>query len=211
MLEKTRDSLARQITETETVALDRINRLDNKTAENLTLEKERLAERVSRAEDKEAEDIFGMRQRTERFVQEFDEALAGVHRAILGLSKDKSMIGSNIVVPIPDWDRQVERGSGREYADKVQRQDELLPAHNKGAAAALKGSPEGIGGGGMKCRRLSGFWILFMSSMCSCSIRLSVNITSWLCPRRPGVGMERFLRPSTTPKLCMICPSTQDR
>merc|ERR1712054_676095 len=33
-----------------------------------------------------------------------------IQRAILGLSKDKAMIGSNIVVPLPEWDRPVSAG-----------------------------------------------------------------------------------------------------
>jgi hypothetical protein len=86
----------------------RCNTLDNKMHDGLQALSTRLEDKLYKREVYTNDELQAVRQKQERQVAEWDEAVKAIHRAILGLSKDKSLLGSNIVVPLPEWDRPVD-------------------------------------------------------------------------------------------------------
>lgn len=89
---------------------DKARNLEEKIRSGLDGERKRCENRLQTAENEAAAGIARVRDRCERVNKEMDEGFQGVHRAVLGLSKDKSLIGAQIVVPLPSWDKVSKEG-----------------------------------------------------------------------------------------------------
>eukprot|EP00392_Amoebophrya_sp_AT5.2_P012112 g12207.t1 len=104
-LTRTKTSLDDKIDSTKTALIEKQEMMGEKFEESLKLTNKKFEERQARQENWSAQEFAFVKQKQERSTADLRVSIAAVHRAILGLSKDKSMIGANIVVPLPSWDR----------------------------------------------------------------------------------------------------------
>ena len=95
-VERARQWFDERVLKTENALGDRIALNEEKAHEELLLERKRLEDRTHKYEQFTQQEFLSYRSRIETQAQEFDEAISSIHRAILGLSKDKSLIGANI-------------------------------------------------------------------------------------------------------------------
>ncbi|CAD7946403.1 unnamed protein product [Amoebophrya sp. A120] len=143
-VERTRNTLDDKITSSKNHVLEKQDQASNHWQEQLLVQSKRFEERQYKQEQYTKQEFDHMKQKTDRQNSEFDEAIAGVHRAILGLSKDKSLIGANIVVPLPSWD-QMDSARSRQsselpYGPKKGLQPDAQLQHGTGAATSGGGA-----------------------------------------------------------------------
>jgi len=93
-------------------------------------------------QDRQNKDLHEINEETARLNKllkknrsEFDDAITSIHRSILGLTKDKSLLGSNIVVPLPKWGCD---GCDSKYPNKEPELDENIGFHKLHAELNLK-------------------------------------------------------------------------